>query len=85
MATILNLVGDADDTSTAIIEGTELAYDGTTDKNLRYVGYDGTNNKPNNYIDIGDTSSLWRIIGVFNNIDDGTGISETRLKTEVTR
>ena len=80
VATILNLVGDADDTSTAIIEGTELAYDGTTDKNLRYVGYDGTNNKPNNYIDIGDTSSLWRIIGVFNNIDDGTGISETRLK-----
>lgn len=80
VATILNLVGDADDTSTAIIEGTELAYDGTTDKNLRYVGYDGTNNKPNNYIDIGDTSSLWRIIGVFNNIDDGTGKSETRLK-----
>ena len=73
--TILNLAGDADDTSIAIIEGTELAYDGTSDKNLRYVGYD-----PNNYIDIGDTSSLWRIIGVFNNIDDGTGKSETRLK-----
>ena len=89
VSTILNLVGDADDTSTAAIGDTPLAYDGTADKNLRYIGEDeyryqnGTYTiiyQVNNYIDIGDTSSLWRIIGVFNNIDDGTGKKETRLK-----
>ena len=52
----------------------ELVYDETTDNNLRYIGAD-----PDNYIDIGD-NSLWRIIGVMNNIDDGTGKVETRLK-----
>ena len=51
----------------------ELAYDGTTDNNLRYIGAD-----PNNYVLFND--ELWRIIGVFNNIDNGSGTKETRLK-----
>ena len=51
----------------------ELAYDETTDNNLRYIGVD-----PNNYVSF--NNELWRIIGVFNNIDDGTGTKETRLK-----
>ena len=51
----------------------EIAYDNTTDNNLRYIGAN-----PNNYVQF--NNELWRIIGVFNNIDDGTGIKETRLK-----
>ncbi len=51
----------------------ELVYDETSDNNLRYIGAD-----PNNYVLFND--ELWRIIGVMNNIDDGTGTKETRLK-----
>ena len=51
----------------------ELAYDETADNNLRYIG---TN--PNNYVWFNE--ELWRIIGVMNNIDDGTGKKETRVK-----
>ena len=54
-------------------ETDELKFDGTVDNNLRYVGAD-----PNNYVSF--NNELWRIIGVFNNIDDGTGMTETRLK-----
>ena len=54
-------------------ETEELAYDNTTDNNLRYIGAN-----PNNYVQF--NNELWRIIGVFNNIDDGTGAKETRLK-----
>lgn len=50
-----------------------LAYDGTTDNNLRYVG---TN--PCNYVKI--DNEIWRIVGLMNNIDDGTGKKETRIK-----
>ena len=50
-----------------------LAYDGTTDNNLRYVGAN-----PCNYVKI--DNEYWRIIGVMNNIDDGTGKKETRIK-----
>ena len=50
-----------------------LAYDGTSDNNLRYVGAN-----PCNYVKIDDET--WRIIGVMNNIDDGTGKKESRLK-----
>ena len=50
-----------------------LAYDGTTDNNLRYVGAN-----PCNYVEI--DNEIWRIIGVMNNIDDGTGKKETRIK-----
>ena len=39
----------------------------------RYYG-----KKPNNYVKF--NNELWRIIGVFNNVDDGTGKKETRLK-----
>ena len=50
-----------------------LAYDGTNDNNLRYVGAN-----PCNYVKIDD--EYWRIIGVMNNIDDGTGKKESRIK-----
>ncbi len=50
-----------------------LAYDGTTDNNLRYVGAN-----PCNYVKV--DNEIWRIIGVMNNIDDGTGKKETRVK-----
>ena len=50
-----------------------LAYDGTTDNNLRYVG-----KNPCNYVKV--DNEIWRIIGVMNNIDDGTGKKETRIK-----
>ena len=51
----------------------QLVYDGTADNNLRYIGAN-----PNNYVRF--NNELWRIIGVFNNINDGTGNKETRLK-----
>jgi len=51
----------------------DFAYDNTTDNNLRYIGSD-----PNNYVLFND--ELWRIIGVMENIDDGTGKKETRIK-----
>ena len=54
-------------------ETEELKFDNTVDNNLRYVGAN-----PNNYVSF--NNELWRIIGVFNNIDDGTGKKETRLK-----
>ena len=60
-------------TSMEMIDDTGLFYDNTVDNNLRYAGVD-----PNNYIVF--NNELWRIIGVFNNIDDGTGKKETRLK-----
>ena len=41
--------------------------------NIRYYGAN-----PNNYVSF--NNELWRIIGVFNDIDDGTGKTETRLK-----
>ena len=50
-----------------------LAYDGTSDNNLRYVGAN-----PCNYVKI--DNEIWRIIGIMNNIDDGTGKKETRIK-----
>ncbi len=50
----------------------EIATD-DPDGNARYTGAD-----PNNYVSF--NGELWRIIGVFNNIDDGTRNEETRLK-----
>ena len=52
---------------------TELADDETTDHNIRYIG-----SNPNNYVRF--NNELWRIIGVFNNIDNGNGTKETRIK-----
>ena len=43
----------------------ELVYDETEENNLRYIGAN-----PNNYVSF--NNELWRIIGVMNNIDDGT-------------
>ena len=54
-------------------ETDELKFDNTVDNNLRYIGAN-----PNNYVSF--NNELWRIIGVFNNIDDGTGTKETRVK-----
>ena len=51
----------------------EVIDDETGDHNLRFIGSD-----PDNYVRFND--ELWRIIGVMNNIDDGTGTKETRLK-----
>ncbi len=50
-----------------------FAYDGTADNNLRYVGPN-----PCNYVVIDDEG--WRIVGIMNNIDDGTGKKESRIK-----
>jgi len=51
----------------------ELIDDETIDHNLRYVGA-----SPNNYVRF--NNELWRVIGVMNNVGDGNGNSETRLK-----
>ena len=51
----------------------ELVDDETTDHNIRYIGAN-----PNNYVRF--NNELWRIIGVFNNIDNGSGTKETRIK-----
>ena len=50
----------------------EIATD-DPDNNARYIGA-----SPNNYVSFND--ELWRIIGVFNNIDNGSDTKETRLK-----
>ena len=50
--------------------GTTSSLDGG---NIRYYGAD-----PNNYVSF--NNELWRIIGVFKDIDDGTGKKETRIK-----
>ena len=50
----------------------EIATD-DPDNNARYIGAN-----PNNYVLF--NNELWRIIGVMNNIDNGSGIKETRLK-----
>ncbi len=54
-------------------DSSELVYDETSDNNLRYIGAD-----PSNYVSF--NGELWRIIGVFNNIDNGSDTKETRLK-----
>ena len=57
----------------ALYDNPNLTYDGTIDNNLRYIG-----SNPNNYVSV--DGELWRIIGVMNNIDDGTGKKEARIK-----
>ena len=64
------------DPATDIIEGAYeenqgmLAYDGTADNNLRYIGAD-----PNNYVLF--NNELWRIIGVFN--ENSHGVAGQKL------
>ena len=55
------------------IDGQIIEDDETPDHNLRYVGAN-----PNNYVSF--NKELWHIIGVMNNIDDGTGKKESRIK-----
>lgn len=50
-----------------------IAQDETDDKNTRYIG-----SNPNNHVSFNGED--WRIIGVFNNIDDGTGVKNARVK-----
>ena len=57
----------------ASLSAPSLAYDETADNNLRYVGTD-----PNNYVSF--NNELWRIIGVMNNVDNGSGTKESRIK-----
>ena len=52
---------------------TVILDDGTTDHNMRYTGI-----SPNNYITF--AGEEWRVIGVFKNIDNGTGKKEARMK-----
>ena len=63
----------AAETILAMGETDELKFDNTKDNNLRYIGAN-----PNNYVRF--NNELWRIIGVFNNIDNGSGTKETRIK-----
>lgn len=60
-------------TNLAKTDTTNLAYDGTSDNNLRYIGSD-----PNNYVSF--NGELWRIIGVMNNVKDSNGTSASRVK-----
>ena len=57
----------------ASLNTVELVDDETVDHNIRYIG-----SNPNNYVRF--NNELWRIIGVFNNIDNGRGIKEIRIK-----
>ena len=58
--------------SSVLCENT-MAYDGTADNNIRYVG-----EIPCNYVAF--NGETWRIIGAMNNVDDGNGNLESRLK-----
>ena len=60
-------------TDLAKSDTTNLAYDDTADKNLRYIGAN-----PNNYVEF--NGELWRIIGVMNNVKDSNGTSASRIK-----
>ena len=80
--TIKKIVSGSPTNTTAVItkpapeeEGctNTLAYDGTSDNNLRYVG-----DNPCNHVIF--NNSPGQIIGVMNNVDDGTGVTETRVK-----
>ena len=51
----------------------EVVSDDTSDNNLRFIGA-----APENYVWFND--EVWRIIGVMNNIDNGSGKKEARLK-----
>jgi prepilin-type N-terminal cleavage/methylation domain-containing protein len=59
---------------------TNLAYDDTSQNNLRYIGAN-----PNNYLKLnGDitsgTNALWRVIGVMNQVETSTGDKKTLVK-----
>ena len=63
-------------TTTSVIDlglNDKLAFDGTADNNLRYVGAE-----PLNYVLF--NNELWRIIGVMNNIENSSGQSQSLFK-----
>ena len=75
---IVGLVGNASDTSTNVITLTAptgatctktLAYDGTSDKNLRFVGADPCNYVKFNCDSSGNNCETWRIMGVMKGVD----------------
>ena len=80
---IINLYNDGSSINTVNIGGStsnpQVKLNATQgimlDNNGDYRYY-GAN--PNNYVTFNDET--WRIIGAFNNVDDGTGNKETRLK-----
>ena len=80
---IINLYNDGSNITTAYIGG-NASYpsirlntsQGIMLDNNGHYRYYGAN--PNNYVEFND--EIWRIIGVFNNVDDGTGKSEPRVK-----
>ena len=80
---IINLYNDGSSINTVHIGGStsnpQVKLNATQgimlDNNGDYRYY-GAN--PNNYVTFNDET--WRIIGAFNNVDDGTGKKETRLK-----
>ena len=80
---VINLYNDGSSINTVNIGGDESnpevklnATQGIMLDNNGDYRYYGAN--PNNYITF--NGETWRIIGAFNNVDDGTGKKETRLK-----
>ena len=65
--------GNKSDIVTKNVENGNLIKDETEDNNIRYIGTNA-----NNYVDF--NGEKWRIIGVMNNIDNGTGTKEQRIK-----
>jgi len=60
-------------TNLAKTDTTNLAADGTTDNNIRYIG-----SSPNNYVRF--NNELWRVIGVMNNVEDSSGTKGSHVK-----
>ena len=67
----VNIGGDTSNPKVKLNSTQGIMLDNNGD--YRYYGAD-----PNNYVTFNDET--WRIIGAFNNVDDGTGNKETRLK-----
>ncbi len=89
---IANLVGNASDSSTNVITLTAptgasctntLAYDGTSNKNLRYVGADPCNYVKFNCDSSGNNCEIWRIMGVMKNIDTNPVLKLVKYDTSL--
>lgn len=75
--TIEDLIDEVEPDTNGIYTGTPgdgctntFVYDGTADNNLRYVGSNPCNYVQFNCDNNGENCELWRIIGVFNDVDD---------------
>jgi hypothetical protein len=64
-------------TALAETDTTNLAYDGTSDNNLRYIGAD-----PSNYLcfDEDCSNGKWRVIGIMNNIETESNGTQSLVK-----